>query len=141
MRRAGRPVWRGNKLKKRGARSARARTRGQNPLVNYIDTKAKCRHFNKPTCKGTLRQVFNKVYRLEIQSVMLVFSTQVCELLPLFPSHWFTSSPHPPPPPGVNKYSVYTYSVCKGGGGYGVLGLRQINTCMPQSSFTSNFFR
>ncbi len=37
----------------------------------------------KLTCKGTLRQVFNMVYRLEIQSVMLVFSTQRCELLPL----------------------------------------------------------
>ncbi len=27
------PVFRGNELKKTGARSARARTRGQNPLV------------------------------------------------------------------------------------------------------------
>ncbi len=31
---AQRPVWRGNEPKKTGARSARARTRGQNPLVN-----------------------------------------------------------------------------------------------------------
>ncbi len=30
------PVWRVNKPKKTGARSARARTRGQNPLVNHI---------------------------------------------------------------------------------------------------------
>ncbi len=30
---AQRPVWRGNVPKKTGARSARARTRGQNPLV------------------------------------------------------------------------------------------------------------
>ncbi len=30
---AQRPVWRGNEPKKTGARSARARTRGQNPLV------------------------------------------------------------------------------------------------------------
>ncbi len=30
---AQRPVGRGNELKKTGARSARARTRGQNPLV------------------------------------------------------------------------------------------------------------
>jgi hypothetical protein len=35
------------------------------------------------TCKGTLRQVFIRVYRLEIQSVMLVFSTQLHNLLPL----------------------------------------------------------
>ncbi len=33
---AKRPVWAGNELKKKGARSARARTRGQNPLVLYI---------------------------------------------------------------------------------------------------------
>jgi hypothetical protein len=32
---AQRPVLRGNELKKTGARSARARTRGQNPLVGY----------------------------------------------------------------------------------------------------------
>ncbi len=27
-------------------------------LINYIDTKEKCRHLKKLTCKGTLRQVF-----------------------------------------------------------------------------------
>jgi len=32
---AQRPVWHVNKPKKTGARSARARTRGQNPLVYY----------------------------------------------------------------------------------------------------------
>jgi hypothetical protein len=30
-------------------------------LINYVDTKAKCRHLKKLTCKGTLRQVFIKV--------------------------------------------------------------------------------
>ncbi len=34
VRGAQRPVWRSNEPKKTGARSARARTRGQNPLVN-----------------------------------------------------------------------------------------------------------
>jgi hypothetical protein len=33
---AQRPVGRGNESKKTGARSARARTRGQNPLVYFI---------------------------------------------------------------------------------------------------------
>ncbi len=33
---AQRPVWGGNELKKTGARSARACTRGQNPLVLYV---------------------------------------------------------------------------------------------------------
>jgi hypothetical protein len=50
-------------------------------IINYKDTKTKCRHLKKLTSKGTLRQVFIRVYRLEIQSVMLV--TQLCELLPL----------------------------------------------------------
>ncbi len=36
----------------------------------------------KLICKGILRQEFIRVYRLEIQSIMLVFSTQLCELLP-----------------------------------------------------------
>jgi hypothetical protein len=34
---AQRPDWGGNELKKTGARSARARTRGQNQLVNIIE--------------------------------------------------------------------------------------------------------
>ncbi len=33
---ARRPVWGGSEFKKTGARSARARTRGQNPLVLYM---------------------------------------------------------------------------------------------------------
>jgi hypothetical protein len=44
-------------------------------IIIYIDTKAKSRHLKKLTCKGTLQQVLIRVYRLEIQSVMLVFST------------------------------------------------------------------
>jgi hypothetical protein len=61
-------------------------------LINYIDTKAKCRHLNIWTCRETLRQVFIRVvYRLDIQSVMMVFSTQHCDLLQLSPSLWFNS--------------------------------------------------
>ncbi len=50
-------------------------------LINFI--KSKMMSSKKLTCKGTLWQVFIRVYRLEIQSAMLVFSTQLCELLPL----------------------------------------------------------
>jgi hypothetical protein len=42
---AQRPVRRGNTPKKTGARSARARTRGQNPLVIYIVAKI-CEKFH-----------------------------------------------------------------------------------------------
>ncbi len=66
-------------------------------LINYRDTKAKCRHLKKFTWKGTLRQVLIRVFRLEIQSVILVFSTHLCELFSLSPSLCFNSTPPPPP--------------------------------------------
>ncbi len=67
-----------------------------------------------------------RIYRLEIQSVMLVFSTQLCELLHLSSSLGFNSPPFP-----VWIRILYTRRQCvRGDGeGYGVLGLRQINTC------------
>ncbi len=69
------------------------------PWTNYLyRDKGKCRHLTKLTCKGTfsdLRLLFIRVYRLEIQSVMLVFLTQLCELLHLSPSLWFNSPPFP----------------------------------------------
>ncbi len=40
--------------------------RNAHGLINYIDNKAKCFHLKKLTCKGTLRQVFIRVYRMEI---------------------------------------------------------------------------
>jgi hypothetical protein len=55
----------------------------------------------KLTCKATLRQVFPRVYRLEIKSVMLVFSTQLYDLLPLSSSLWLPLPPFP-----VSKYSI-----------------------------------
>jgi hypothetical protein len=50
--------------------------------------------------------VFNRVCRLEIQSVMLVFFTQLCELLPF-------SLGHLPPSPSLYRQCV----VGKGWGG------------------------
>ncbi len=72
-------------------------------LIIYVDTKTKCRHLKKLTCKGSLRQVFIRVYRLEIQSVG-IFYTQLCVLLPLSPSLWFKS----PPPFNVWISILYT---------------------------------
>jgi hypothetical protein len=63
-------------------------------LINYIDSNAKCRHLYKFTCKGTSRQVFIRVYRLEIQSVMLVFRPS---FLNCCPSNLLSGSPPPPP--------------------------------------------
>jgi hypothetical protein len=50
--------------------------------------------------------VFNRVYWLEIQSVMLVFSTP---LVNYRLSNLLTGSPTPPPPSCVNKYSAGIY--------------------------------
>jgi hypothetical protein len=49
--------------------------------------------------------------RLEIQSVMLVFSTSFVNCCPSLLLSGL------PTPPCVNKYIVYTYTVCRGGGG------------------------
>ncbi len=62
-----------------------------------------------------MRQVFIRVYRLEIQSVMLVFSTQLSELLPLLPSLWFNSPPLPLP--WVKVQYIQTVCDLEGGGG------------------------
>jgi hypothetical protein len=56
---------------------------------------------------------------------MLVFSTQPYELLPLSLSLVQLSAPSPFP---VCISKLYTRIQC-GGGGYEILGLRQINTC------------
>ncbi len=107
-------------------------------LMNYIDTKAKCRH-KKLTCKGTLRQVFIRVYRLENGSVSHVgiFDPALKTVAPLTFSlvQLF-------PLPCVNKYSIlYTRIQCvRGGGGSGILGLKQINNCR-KVPLQVNFFR
>ncbi len=82
--------------------------------------------------------VFSRVYRRKIRSVMLAFSTGFLNYCPsnLF-SGWLSSSPLP----YVNKYTVYTYTGCKGGvwGHRRRGGLIQIKN-LPQSSFTGQFF-
>jgi hypothetical protein len=63
-------------------------------LINYMDTKTKCRHLKKIDLERDFAAgVYIRVYRLAIQSAILVFSTQLCDLLPLSPSLWFNSPP------------------------------------------------
>ncbi len=94
-------------------------------LINYKDTKAKFLHLKKFTCKGTLRLVFLRVYRLEIQSVILVI---------FYPALWTVA-----PFPCVNKYTLYTYTECKGGGG--VLVIKQMNNTCPKTPLQVNSVR
>jgi hypothetical protein len=82
-----------------------ANARGSCRLIkamDYIDTNAKCRHLKILTSKGTSRQLFIRFYRLEIhgrfcalQSVILIFPTQLCELLPLLPLWLILPPPFP----------------------------------------------
>ncbi len=67
------------------------------------------------------------VYRQAIQSVKLVFSSQLCELLPVSSSLWFISS---------------LYTVCKGGGGGGLWDSwpQTDKQNLPQSPFKGQFF-
>ncbi len=48
---------------------------GEHGLINFVDTKAKCRHKKKLSCKVIFRQVFIRVYRLEIQYCLLRHGT------------------------------------------------------------------
>jgi hypothetical protein len=61
--------------------------------------------------------VFKRVYRLEIQSVMLVFSTP---LVNCCPSTFSLTSPSPPPFPKVNVQFIQTVIGWVGGGVRGV---------------------
>jgi hypothetical protein len=77
------------------ARQAKDRTERQmqrSSMHRLYRHQSKMLSSKKLTCKGALWQVFIRVCRLEIQSVMLIFSTQLCELLLLSPSLWFWCS-------------------------------------------------
>ncbi len=58
-----------------------------------------------------------RVYRLEIQSVMLVFSVQLCETVA--PLHFSLVQTYPLPPFPVWISILYTCIQCVRGGGYG----------------------
>jgi hypothetical protein len=83
-------------------------------LINYLDTKTKCRHLKILTCKGFCRQVFIRVYRPGDTSSHVEFLTQLCDVAPLT----FSLAKHPPPPiPVWISKCTYTVTLCNGGGG------------------------
>jgi hypothetical protein len=109
-----------------------------NKLCIYIliEVNAKCRHLIKLTCKGTLRQVFIKVYRLEIVNFLRTFShvgiptpALWSVLPPVAPLPFSLVQLFPLPPLLVWISILYARIQCVRGVGYGFLGRRQINTC------------
>jgi hypothetical protein len=123
---SGRPWTETKHAKKCPNRSSRikmldATVRACHGLINYTDTKAKCCHLKILTCIGTLRQVFIRVYRLEIKSGMLAFFTQLPPLL------------------YANKY-VYMYTVCKGEEGGIWCSGPQTDKHLPQGLSTGQLF-
>ncbi len=73
-------------------------------LINFIDTKAKGRHLKKYwPVKGLCGRCL--YIRLEIQSVLLVFSTQLCVQYCCPSSSLLSGSPPPPP---VSATSCFT---------------------------------
>ncbi len=91
----------------------------------------------KFTCKGTLRQVFIWVYRLEIQSVMLYFWPSIVNCCPC---HLSLSQLYPFCLFPVWKSILYTFQCVRGRGVYVVLDLRQMNTCC-KITLQVNLFR
>ncbi len=85
-----------------------------------------------PSKKIDLRDFAAGVYQSQTRDTVshVGITAQLCELLPLSPT--LCGSTPPTPHPYVNKYTVYTYTVYKGGG-YEVPG--------PQSPVTGQFFR
>ncbi len=104
-------------------------------LINYIDTKAKCRHLNSWLCGRCLAEFIEWRYSQSCWYFRPSF-VNCC------PSNLLSGWTLPPSPPCVNNYSIlYTTIQCvRGVDGYGVLCLRQINTCR-KVPLQVNFFR
>jgi hypothetical protein len=85
--------------------------------------------------KGTLRHVFIRVYRVEIQTVMLVFSAQLCKLVAHLP---FSLVQIPPPFPVWISIQYTRIQYVRGGVVCG--SGSQTDKHPPQSPFTGKFF-
>ncbi len=101
----------------------------QHGLINYMDTKAKCRHLKKLT----------SIRRCLSEFIDWKYSQSSWYFRPSFVNHLTFSLVQlsaPLPLPCVNKYTIFTYTVCKGRGGSGP----QTDKHLPQSPFTDQLF-
>ncbi len=107
--------------------------------INYKDTKAKWRPLKKLTCKGIYGRCLSEFIDWRYSQSCCYFRPSCVNCCPSNLLSGSTPSPHPLP--CVNKYTVYTYTVCNGGGGVGGSGPQTEKHHLPQSPFTGKFFR
>ncbi len=98
---------------------------------NNLDTKTKCRHLKKLTCKGLCGRCLSEFMVWRYNQLCWLFSTELRELLPLSPSLWFNSPPFPPPFPVLLKW----HFVCVTGG-KGGFSLWRNDTACSHTGFT-----
>ncbi len=96
-------------------------------LINFIDTKAKCRHLKKLTCKWTLRQVFLCLSPPRLLGFCLGWSSNFIgsesgqiHSVKLLQNVVFSRTQHPTPSPSHTlsvQYVLYVLYFETGGGG------------------------
>ncbi len=98
-------------------------------LINYIDTKAKCRQLKIWPANGLCGRCLSQFrdWRMRYKQSGLYFRPSFVNCCP---SPLLSGSTLPLHLPCMKKYTVCTHKQCVRDevGGYGVLGLRQINT-------------
>jgi hypothetical protein len=114
---------RGQKKDKNGISSLRTAYAYSHGLINYLDTKTKCRHLKKFTCKGTLQQVFICLGPPPLPGFCLGWSSNFVrsesgqiQSVKLFQNMVSNRTQHPPPSPG-HTLSMINCTLTQGRGG------------------------
>ncbi len=131
-----------NKIKQENRRSGYSRLDyWDHGLINYVDTKVKCRHKENWPVKVICGKCFTEFigWRYSQSCWYYQHSFVTC-----CPSNLLSGSTLPPYPFHVWISILFTCTQYVGGGGegFGVLGLRQINTCRKiPLHCTGHFFK
>ncbi len=107
-------------------------------LFNRIDTKSKCRHLKKLTCKGLWGRctVYQSYWTGDTVSLVGIFDPVLWSVAPLTFSLVQLSPPPPPLPVWISI--LYTRIHSRWGGVWG--SMPQADKHLPQSPFTVKFF-
>ncbi len=109
-----------------------------NRLINYLDTKARCRHLKNWPVKGVCGMCLSYIIDWRCRQSSWYFRPSFVNCCPC---NFLSGSTFPPTPlPCVNKYTVciHVYSFVRGGGSMGFWASEDKQ--LPQSPFTGQFF-